>query len=144
MAPVREVYTYTSGTGQGSSVIPLAPSSSSIGTTLTNTAEIRNSGNILLYDKRGNNVGKLISNRNVNFYENNNLGYVSNSTYLFNDGSYVMTLGWVNSNTTTLPPNAKYVRKAISTGGTYSGKEVTVTFKTDETPIRKIIFEYEK
>jgi len=41
MVKVREVYNYTTSPG-GSASIPLAPPSSSIGTTLTNTAVIEN------------------------------------------------------------------------------------------------------
>jgi hypothetical protein len=140
MGKVREVYTYTI-TGRLNR-IPLAAPSSSIGTTLTNTAEIVNNGGTPLYDKKGSIFGKVVLNTCRNIFENNTGGYVSNATYLSNDGSYVMTLKWVNSDTTTLSKNTKFVDKAISTGGKYAGKDVTVTLKTDETLTRKVIFEY--
>jgi len=139
MSPVREVYTYTNPV-DGNATIPLAAPSSSIGTTLSNTAEIRNEI-ILLYDTKKNSVGKAIINKNSNIFETNNTGYVSNAVYLFDDGSYVMTLKWVND--TYLLPNTKYVNKSISTGGKYTGKEVTVTIKTDSSKVRKVILEYE-
>jgi hypothetical protein len=141
---VREVYTYTSSGGKLDNKIPLAAPSSSIGTTLTNTAEIVNNGGTPLYDKKGNIVGKVISNRNVNVFENNTGGYVSNIVFLFDDGSYVMTLKWINSDTANLPSNTKSVVKSISTGGKYADKVVTVTIKSDETLTRKVILKYEE
>ena len=147
MVKVREVYNYvitSSTTSIYDNTIPLAAPSSSIGTTLTNTAEIRNNSLLALYDTKKNTVGKLIINKNKNIFENNNEGYVSNNVYLFDDGSYVMTLKWVDSVNSASRPNTKYVNKSISTGGKYAGKDVTVTLKTDETLTRKVIFEYEK
>jgi hypothetical protein len=144
MGKIREVYTYTSGAGSRGSVIPLAPPSSSIGTTLTNTAEIRNNGGTPLYDKRENIVGKYINNRNINYFENNDVGFLANNVFLLNDGSYVMTLTWFNSKSTSVLPNTKTVAKSISTSGKYAGKDVTVTIKTDETLTRKVILEYEE
>jgi len=141
MVKVREVYTNNASV-ETRRVTSLAPTFSSIGTTFTDIAEIRNNS-YPLYDKKENIVGKLTTNTNVN-YDANNIGGVRNATYLFNDGSYVMTLNWFNGKTNIISPNAKYVNKAISTGGRYAGKDVTVTIKTDETPIRKIILEYEK
>jgi hypothetical protein len=137
----REDYTYTADKLR-SSVIPLAAPSSSIGTILTNTAEIRNNSVSSLYDKKEKIVGKLVVNTCRNVFENNTGGYVANVVYLFDDGSYVMTLKWVNSNTTIAPSNTKTVNKSISTGGRYAGKDVTVTVKSDETLTRKVIFEY--
>lgn len=143
MCKVREVYFYTSAVNATlDNKIPLAPPSSSIGTTLTNTAETRNVINIL-YDSKKNNVGKVIINKNNNTFEKNTGGFVSNATYLFDDGSYVMLLKWVN-NSAALPSNQKYVNKAVSTGGKYAGKDVTVILKTDNTLTRKLILEYEK
>jgi hypothetical protein len=138
----REVFTYTT-TGTFNK-IPLAAPSSSIGTTLTNTAEIKNSGSYPLYDKKGDIVGKAVFNHCGNVFENNNGGFVSNAVYFLNDGSYVMTLKWVNSTTGILPSKTKTVAKAISTGGIYADKVVTVTIKTDETLTRKVILEYKK
>ena len=55
-----------------------------------------------------------------------------------------MTLRWVTSRTNDLQPNTIYVDKAISTGGKYAGKDVTVTLKTDNNVKSvKVIFEYE-
>jgi hypothetical protein len=140
MAPVREVYTYTVTSVYTS--IPLAASSTSIGTTLTNTAEIQNTV-YTLYDTKKNIVGKDIINKNINSFDKNN-GYVSNSTYLFNDGSYVMTLKFVEHTSNIAPPNTTYTHKAVSTGGKYAGKDVTVTVKTDNTLTRKLIITYDK
>jgi hypothetical protein len=140
MCKVREVYNYTSTGGISDNKIPLAAPSSSIGTTLTNTAEILNKV-YPLYDTKKNAVGKFIVNENNSIFENNTAGYVSNAVYLFDDGSYVMVLKWVNNNS-MLPPNSKYVNKAISTGGKYAGKDVTVTVKTDSNKGRKVILEY--
>ena len=137
---VREVYKYNHVSGVLDNKIPLAAPSSSIGTTLTNTAEIRNVV-YTLYDTKKNAVGKGIFNKNNNTFENNTGGFVSNSVYLFDDGSYIMTLKWVNNNG-YLPASTKYVNKSISTGGKYAGKEVTVTVKTDGTDTRKVIFDY--
>jgi len=143
MVKVREVYTYDRISASDNTILLAAPSSS-IGTTLTNTAEIKNNGTTTLYDTKKNTVGKLILTKNVNNFENANVGYVSNTVYLFDDSSYVMVLKFVESNTGILPPNAKIVNKAISTGGKYAGKDVTVTVKTDGTLTRKLILEYEK
>jgi len=141
MAPVREVYTYTAKTFSTS--IPLATSSSSIGTTLTNTSEIQNKV-YPLYNTKAKSVGKFIVNKIFNFFENNDEGYVGNYVFLFDDGSYVMTLNWANTNNTILPANTKIVGKSISTGGKYAGKDVTVTIKTDNTLTRKVIITYDK
>ena len=96
-----------------------------------------------VYEK-GKSIGKVISNTNVNYFGNNNNGYLDNATYLFNDGSYVMVLRFVETSSNIAPSNTKYVSKSISTGGKYAGKEVNVIVKTDETSTRKLIFEYEK
>ena len=140
MCKVREVFNYTATTFNTS--IPLAAPSSSIGTTLTNTSETQNKV-YPLYNTKAKSVGKYIVNKNFNYFENNDQGFVGNLVFLFNDGSYVMTLIWINSNNTIAPPNRKYVEKAVSTGGRYAGKDVTVTIKTDETLTRKVILEYE-
>jgi hypothetical protein len=140
MCKVREVYSYIN-TGI-SSTISLAPSSNNIGAILTNTVELQNNV-FTLNDKKGNSVGKKIGNNNRSLFENNTGGFVSNTVFLFNDGSYVMTLLWINT-TGLIPANTKYVSKAVSTGGRYAGKEVTVTLETNNTLTRKIIFEYEK
>jgi hypothetical protein len=137
MGKVREVYNYTNPIG-GQASIPLAPPSSSIGTTLTNTAVIENEV-YTLYDTKKTPVGKFISNRNENNFENNTNGKVENQVYLLNDGSYVMTLQWINN---TFKPNTKYVSKSISTGGKYAGKDVTVTLKYTVDRDVKVIFEY--
>ena len=105
---------------------------------MTNTATIENEVTSL-YDTKKTPVGKIIANRNENSFENNTNGKVNNTVYLFNDGSYVMTLQWINNNR---EPNTKYVYKSISTGGKYAGKDVTVTLETTLT--RKVIFEYDK
>ena len=139
MAPVREVYNYTNPVG-GYANIPLAAPSSSIGTTLTNTARIENEV-LSLYDTKKKLVGKKINNRNRSNFENNTNGCVSNEVYLFDDGSYVMTLEWLDN---FRQPNTKFVNKAISTGGKYAGKEVTVTIKACDNRGRKVILEYEK
>jgi hypothetical protein len=138
MAPVREVYNYTNPIGD-SARISLAPPSSNIGTTLTNTAEIQNNVNSL-YDNKKNLVGKYIANRVVNTFEDKTTGYVNNRVYAFDDGSYVMTLEWSSG---YKKPNTKYVYKAVSTGGKYAGKDVTVILKTDSDKGRKVIFEYD-
>ena len=138
----REVYYYEPLSGNFDSTIPLAAPSSSIGTTLTNTSEIRNKGITPLYDNKKNSVGKLILNKNVNYFENKEEGYVSNAVYLFDDGSYVMVLKFVDSINTVGRPNTKYVNKAISTGGKYAGKDVIVTLKIDKDKGRKLIFDY--
>ena len=136
----REVYTYnTTIGGILENKIPLAAPSSSIGTTLTNTASTTNALQTL-YDNKKNAVGKAIFNKNNNTFENNIGGYVSNVVYLFDDGSYVMTLKWVNNN--SILPNTKYVSKSISTGGKYAGKDVTVTLKSDSNRGRELILEY--
>jgi hypothetical protein len=140
MGKIREVYTYTATTFSTS--IPLAAPSSSIGTILTNTSEIQNKV-YPLYNTKAKSVGKFIVNRNFNYFENNDEGYVGNFVFLFDDGSYVMTLIWINTNNTLVPSNTKIVGKSISTSGKYADKEVTVTFKTDETLTRKVILEYE-
>ena len=142
MPPVREVYIVL--TTSIYTNIPCASPSSSIGTTLTNTAEIQNKVNPL-YDKKGTTiVGKNIVNKNLNYFGNNNGGFVNNGVFLFNDGSYVMILRWVTTRTNDLQPNTIYVDKAISTGGKYAGKDVTVTLKTDNNVKSvKVIFEYE-
>ena len=142
MCKVREVYNYTSAGGILNNKIPLAAPSSSIGTTLTNTAEVSNAV-LPLYDNKKNPVGKFIINKTVNYFENKEEGYLSNSVYLFDDGSYVMVLKWVKSNNANVLANTKYVNKSISTGGKYAGKEVTVILKTDSDKGRKVILEYE-
>jgi hypothetical protein len=140
MCKIREVYTYTATSVYTG--IPLAAPSSSIGTTLTNTAEVQNKV-YPLYDTKAKSVGKYILNKDINYFENNDQGFVGNLVFLFDDGSYVMTLLYVSSNNTIAPPNSKYVNKAISTGGKYAGKDVTVTVKTDSNKGRKVILEYE-
>jgi hypothetical protein len=137
MGKVREVYTYTNAVG-GSATIPLAAPSSSIGTTLTNTAVIENEV-IPLYDNKKTLVGKIIYNRNKNDFENSINGKVLNQVFLFDDGSYVMNLEWLSNRR---KENTKYVNKAVSTGGKYAGKDVTVTLKSDGPDARKVIFEY--
>jgi hypothetical protein len=74
----REVYTYTTPSSSLDNKIPLAASSTNVGTTLTNTAEIRNKVGTL-NDKKGNIVGKIILNKNLNYFGNNDEGYVGNS-----------------------------------------------------------------
>jgi len=141
MCKVREVYTYTATSVYTS--IPLAAPSSSIGTTLTNTSEVQNKV-YTLYNTKAKSVGKYILNKNINYFENNDQGFVGNLVFLFDDGSYVMILLYVSSNNTIAPPNRKYVEKAVSTGGKYAGKDVTVTVKTDNTLTRKVIITYDK
>ena len=68
MVKVREVYNYTSSGGIFDNKIPLAASSASIGTTLTNTAEIRNH-TLALYDSKKTAVGKGIFNISNNIFE---------------------------------------------------------------------------
>jgi hypothetical protein len=142
MGKVREVYKYT-----GTSVypsIPLASQSSSIGTTLTNTSIVANKV-VPLNDTKGNIVGKVIVNENVNNFENNNQGFLSNVVYLLDNGSYVMVLKWINNSVDGEPPsNTKYTEKAVSTGGKYAGKDVTVILKVGSDNNRKVILEYEK
>jgi hypothetical protein len=147
MVKVREVYNYITSPG-GQASIPLAPPSSSIGTTLTNTAVIENDI-YTLYNNKKTPVGKIIFNRSENNFEDNSQGKVLNSVYLFDDGSYVMTLRW-NSNIGIISKNT--ITKSISTGGKYAGKDVTVTVTIKKKPSdrdrklifdRKIIFEYE-
>jgi|688.fasta_scaffold808707_2 hypothetical protein len=139
MSPVREVYTFTNPVSGGTTSISLAPSSSSISTTLTNTASIENEV-LTLYDTKKNPVGKFIANRSENNFKNNTDGSVNNQVYLLNNGSYVMTLEWINN---TRIPNTKYVSKSISTGGKYAGKDVTVTLKYTVDRVAKVVFEYE-
>lgn len=144
MSKVREVYTYTNVGGSiFENKIPLAAPSASIGTTLTNTCEIRNKASTILYDNKKNPVGKIIINKTLNFFENNMTGEISNAVYLFDDGSYVMVLKFINTNNTLLPQNTTFVNKAISTGGKYAGKDVTVTLKVGSGKDRKVILEYE-
>ena len=143
MAPVREVYNYVITSGIYDNVIPLAAPSTSIGTTLTNTSEIRNKPPVTFYDNKKNPVGKMILNKTMNYFENKEEGYVGNTVYLFNDGSYVMVLKFSDSIGTDPKPNAKFVNKAISTGGKYAGKDVTVTLKVGSGKDRKVILEYE-
>jgi len=93
-----------------------------------------------LYNNKKNPVGKFIANRSENNFENNTNGSVTNSVYLFDDGSYVMTLRWSSNNGIT---SKNTITKSISTGGRYAGKDVTVTIKRPSDRDRKLIFEYE-
>ena len=147
MAPVREVYFFTY-VDTYECILPLAAPAYRLGSVLTNTADVRQ-GVCILKDKKDNVVGKYIVCKNVtnsdSSYEIQN-GVVYNTTFLFNDDSYVMNFQYItfSNGYPIYQPNKKYVNKAISTGGKYSGKDVTITVKTDDTPVRKVIIEYEK
>jgi hypothetical protein len=147
MGKVREVFSYDASNSVNDQIVPLAPQSSSIGNTLTTTSKIIN-GTYELLNKKGEKVGILIANLNQNTFAKNVLpyssGFTSIAVWAFNDSeeSYVMTIRYVATSNTLLKPKTKYVSKSIAAGGKYAGKEVIVTNKTDETNVRKVIFEY--
>lgn len=144
---VREVFTYDTSNSVNEQIVPLAPQSSSIGNTLTTTSKIINRTFDLL-NKKGEKVGLVITNLNQNTFAKNVLpyssGFTSIAVWAFNDSeeSYVMTIRYLASSNTLFKPKTKYVTKSIAAGGKYAGKDVTVTTKTDETNVRKVIFEY--
>jgi hypothetical protein len=146
MCKVREVYYYDVSKGNYKKT-PVAPIDASLDKILSTTCNITNHV-FILKDKNGKQVGSYVSDGKTTTFSNYEIGkkevaliFNNNNNVVLSYVLYPFVAETINSN---IKENTTVHAKSIAVGGKYSGKEVTVTVKTDQTTVRKIILEYDK
>lgn len=143
MVKVREVYIYTANNNRYSEVVLPARNNKQVANIRT---AVTNNVHDLYNNSHTKNVGKVLYNAFKTVFADYPIVFNVNYCLIFDDelSSYITFNIVYKSKDGYIDKNKTFITKAIGAGGIYAGKDVLVTFKTNDSTGRAVIFEYDK
>lgn len=143
MVKVTEVFLYTSNNDRYSEVVLPAKKNNQVANVRT---AVTNNVHDLYIKSSTKSVGKVLYNAFKTVFSEYPIIFNVNYCLFFDDdlSSYITFNIVYKSKDGYIDKNKTFITKAIGTGGKYAGKDVIVTFKTDNSTGRTVMFDYEK